>query len=246
MSNTSNPKGFRPHGIGHQSFPGVAGAAVKKGDALGIDSDRKFVPFVATTHGRVFGVAGEDAASGATFLVYSVDDGALYEVESALTFAGASHRFGCYDISGSTGAQKLATTEVYGHCRIVGVYPITGKPDSTGANCNVLVTFERSPTSLAGNPAIAAVQFAAAETLSADKTLTDNLRSSAYLFTASGADRNVALPTATPGKTFWFKNAGGSNAVVIKTGGTTVVSLAAGKAALVGVDTSGSWAALAF
>lgn len=79
------------------------------------------------------------------------------------------------------------------------------------------------------------------ETLSGDKSLSVN-DATVQLLDGQTDDRNVELPaTANKGLLFEVVNAGGSNALAVKSGASTIATLAAGKAATVICDGS-TWA----
>jgi hypothetical protein len=75
------------------------------------------------------------------------------------------------------------------------------------------------------------------ETISANKTLV--LSDSTYqLLNGGGSDYDVVLPSVSDGVSFWIRNTGSTNSLVVKQGVTTKGTLTAGQAALLVCDGS--------
>lgn len=225
MANTNAPKGFRPFGAGHLLISVTLSATATKGDACALVSG-KVTPFVRTTHGDVYCIVLESGVADDVVLAALVAGGALFEVQTALTFAVATHVGKTYDITGATGAQQVGTTQTYGNVLLHGWRPDSPAHPSVGEYANVLVSFQ----TVIGNAAVLRgtlpLRRIYAGTLTGAFTVPD-ISPPVYLLDPGGASRNVTLPAAVDGLSFLFVNkADAAENLVIKDAAANTIATA--------------------
>lgn len=244
MANTNNPRGFKPHGGGHFLCRGTLGGTVTKGDPLALNASRQLVLFAAATYGRVFAIANESGVSGDEIGIILVRPGDVFEVQSNLTYAVASHLFGDYDVAGSTGGVYLDTTTTYGHAKIVGVHPSlsVSAPDATGAYVNALVQFNLVPADQQ-TPRMAREEKVVA-TCTGTYTCSNVLPVNVYVLDPGGSARDVTLPTGFKGRKITIVNAAdAAEALTIKDSeGSTIATAGQNEVAVCHHDGS-AWTA---
>ena len=233
--------GFRPHGAGHQVVEVTLGGTVTKGDLL---SDQGTV-FAPASHSYIAGVVLKSGVSGDKVPLCVVGPETVLEVATGLTYAQATHAGNAYDVTGTTGAQYLTTTQTYQHFIIVGVYPTPGAPDTSGANTNVLVRPNVS-VSLTNNPRRLALRRSSA-TLSGATSVSTLIPAQVYALDPGGAHRNVTLPEAQDGLYFRFVNKADAaeNLVILDADTNTVATIGQNEAADV-YCTGTTWSADGF
>lgn len=229
--------GFRPHGAGHQVVSVTLTGTVTKGDLVTGDG----VCFAPASHGWAYGVSLKSGVSGGAIPVALIGPETLLEVSTARTFA-ASDSGTSFDVTGTTGAQRLADATTYKHFQVVGVYPTPTAPDATGVNTNLLVRM--NTTAYVDNPRRPALNRTTA-TLSGTYTISALSPSTVYALDPDGAARNVVLPEAADG--LWFKivnKADAAENLVVKQsdGSTTVCTIGQNEQADV-YCTGTTWAA---
>lgn len=141
MANYDNANGFRPARADmRRQVVTVGGTAVNEGDVLGMAAGVVAL-YSSSTHPQgPYGVAAEDGAAAAEIECYVIEPGAVFIAQFDGTYSSTSHDGERFEVSGSTGAMQIGTSQTRGAVRVLGHAPETGSLD-VGANARVFCEF---------------------------------------------------------------------------------------------------------